>query len=60
MATFQRPNTFVAGILCLLLIIIWPGGCTQKKDLQKTQDPFYEEWRAKAEDWDCQSDCFET
>jgi type IV pilus assembly protein PilQ len=50
MTTFQRPNTFVVGVLCLFLMVIWTGGCAQKKDLKESQDPFYEEWRARAEE----------
>ncbi len=38
------------GIICLLLIGAWLGGCSNKKDLKDIQDPFYEQWRVKAEE----------
>ena len=38
------------GIVCLLLIGAWLGGCSNKKDLKDIQDPFYEQWRVKAEE----------
>jgi type IV pilus assembly protein PilQ len=38
------------GIYSLTLIVVWIGGCSQKKDLKDVQDPFYEQWRAKAEE----------
>ena len=41
---------FVAGISCLFLMVAWMGGCAQKKDLKDVQDPFYEQWRVKAEE----------
>ena len=50
MVTIQRSNSILVGTLCLFLIVIWAGGCAQKKDLKETQDPFYEEWRARAEE----------
>jgi type IV pilus assembly protein PilQ len=50
MATFQRLKKIVVGIFSLLLMVIWIGGCAQQKDLKDIQDPFYEEWRVKAEE----------
>ena len=38
------------GIYSLTLIVAWIGGCSQKKDLKDVQDPFYEQWRVKAEE----------
>ena len=38
------------GIICLLLMVTWLGGCSNKKDLKDIQDPFYEQWRVKAEE----------
>ena len=32
-------------------MIAWlAGGCSQKKDLKDVQDPFYEQWRVRAEE----------
>jgi type IV pilus assembly protein PilQ len=38
------------GIFFLLLIIVWAGGCSPKKELKDVKDPFYEQWRIKAEE----------
>ena len=38
------------GLLFLLLIIVWAGGCSPKKELKDVKDPFYEQWRVKAEE----------
>ena len=38
------------GFLFLLLIIVWVGGCSPKKELKDVKDPFYEQWRIKAEE----------
>ncbi len=38
------------GISCLFLMATGLGGCSQKKDLKDIQDPFYEQWRVKAEE----------
>ena len=37
-------------ILCLLLTAAWICGCTSNKDLKDVKDPFYEQWRVKAEE----------
>ena len=51
MVRYQRLiKLFVAGISCLFLMVVWMGGCAQKKDLKDVQDPFYEQWRVKAEE----------
>jgi type IV pilus assembly protein PilQ len=34
----------------LILLIAWLGGCSEKKDLKDVQDPFYEQWRVRAEE----------
>ena len=39
-----------SGLFFLLLIIAWLGGCSPKKDLKDIQDPFYDQWRIKAEE----------
>ncbi len=38
------------GLLFLLLLIAWAGGCSPKKELKDIKDPFYEQWRIKAEE----------
>jgi type IV pilus assembly protein PilQ len=40
----------VLGLFCVFLIAAWIGSCTQKKELKDVQDPFYEQWRVKAEE----------
>ncbi|MGD9137163.1 MAG: type IV pilus secretin PilQ [Desulfobacterales bacterium] len=37
-------------IYSFLLMVAWLGGCSDKKDLKDVQDPFYEQWRVKAEE----------
>jgi type IV pilus assembly protein PilQ len=32
------------------MMVAWLGGCSDKKDLKDIQDPFYEQWRVKAEE----------
>ena len=43
-------KALVMGISCLALTVAWMGGCSSKKDLKDVQDPFYEQWRVKAEE----------
>ena len=51
MAKYQRLiKIFIVGISCLFLMVTWMGGCAQKKSLKDVQDPFYEQWRVKAEE----------
>ncbi|MGB5746154.1 MAG: type IV pilus secretin PilQ [Desulfobacterales bacterium] len=51
MAKYQRLiKICMVGISCLLLMAVWMGGCSQKKGLKDVQDPFYEQWRVKAEE----------
>ena len=38
------------GIFSLIGMTAWLGGCSNKKDLKEIQDPFYEQWRVKAEE----------
>ncbi len=38
------------GLLFLLLLIAWAVGCSPKKELKDVKDPFYEQWRIKAEE----------
>ena len=41
---------FFVGISVILLIAGWVVGCAQQKGLKDVQDPFYEQWRIKAEE----------
>ena len=51
MAKYQRLiKILIAGISCLFLMTTWMSGCSHKKGLKDVQDPFYEEWRVKAEE----------
>lgn len=50
MVTFKRIPKILKIILCLLLTAAWLGGCTSNKDLKDVKDPFYEQWRVKAEE----------
>jgi type IV pilus assembly protein PilQ len=51
MAKYQRLiKILIVGISCLFLMVAWMGGCAQKKGLKDAQDPFYEQWRVKAEE----------
>jgi len=50
MATFKRISKISLGILCLFLMVSWVLGCSQKKGLKDVKDPFYEQWRVKAEE----------
>ena len=43
-------KVLILGISCLTLTVVWMGGCSGKKDLKDVQDPFYEQWRVKAEE----------
>ena len=36
--------------LCLFVMAAWIASCSQKKDLKDVKDPFYEQWRVKAEE----------
>jgi type IV pilus assembly protein PilQ len=38
------------GMLCLFLMAAWINGCSQNKDLKDVKDPFFEQWRVKAEE----------
>ena len=49
MTSYRQVIQYI-GIFFLLLTIVWLDGCTNKKDLKDIQDPFYEQWRAKAEE----------
>ena len=51
MANYQRLiKIVIVGISGLFLMVAWMGGCSQKKGLKDVQDPFYEQWRVKAEE----------
>ncbi len=49
MDTYRRLAKCI-GIFYLLLMVAWLGGCSNKRDLKDIQDPFYEQWRVKAEE----------
>lgn len=49
MDNYRRLSKWI-GIFCLMLMAAWLGGCSDKKDLKDIQDPFYEQWRVKAEE----------
>ena len=50
MNKYQPLIRIVVGLFCLFLMFAWIGGCAQEKELKDIQDPFYEEWRVKAEE----------
>ncbi len=51
MAKYQHLiKTVIVATSCLLLMVAGMGGCAKKKDLKEIQDPFYEQWRVKAEE----------
>ncbi len=50
MVTFKGMPKILIIILCLLMTAAWISGCSSKKDLKDVKDPFYEQWRAKAEE----------
>jgi type IV pilus assembly protein PilQ len=49
MDSYRRLSKYI-GIFYLSLMVAWLGGCANKKDLKDIQDPFYEQWRVKAEE----------
>ena len=49
MDSYRRLSKWI-GIFYLLIMVAWLGGCSDKKDLKDIQDPFYEQWRVKAEE----------
>ena len=51
MAKYQHLiKTVIVGIACLFLMAADMGGCSSKKELKDIKDPFYEQWRVKAEE----------
>ena len=50
MAKFKRVFTIFRAMLCLFLMAIWLNGCSQNKELKDVKDPFFEQWRVKAEE----------
>ena len=50
MDRYQGLLKIAVGIFCLLQMAAWMGGCAERKDLKDVKDPFYEEWRVKAEE----------
>jgi type IV pilus assembly protein PilQ len=50
MAIFNRTSKLVWVILLLIAMAVWVSSCSQSKDLKDVKDPFYEQWRVKAEE----------
>jgi type IV pilus assembly protein PilQ len=50
MAISKRLPKVFMGTLCLLLLTAGLNSCAQKKELKDVKDPFYEQWRVKAEE----------
>jgi type IV pilus assembly protein PilQ len=50
MDRYQCVLKITVAICCLFLAAVWQVGCADRKDLKDIQDPFYEEWRVKAEE----------
>jgi len=50
MVTSKRIPKILIIILGLLMTAAWISGCSSKKDLKDVKDPFYEQWRVKAEE----------
>ena len=50
MVTSKHMPKILIIILGLLLTAAWLSGCSSKKDLKDVKDPFYEQWRVKAEE----------
>ena len=50
MAIFRRKSKLFWVVLWLLGTAIWLSSCSQSKDLKDVKDPFYEQWRVKAEE----------
>ena len=46
----MRVFTFFTGMLCLFMAAAWINGCSQNHELKDVQDPFFEQWRVKAEE----------
>jgi len=43
-------KVLIMGCSCIILTVALVGGCARKRDLKDVQDPFYEQWRVKAEE----------
>ena len=50
MASFKHISKIAAVILCLTVLVAWVCSCSPKKGLKDVKDPFYEQWRVKAEE----------
>jgi len=51
MSVSRRMRTGFAGMLGFLMIAVcWINGCSQSRDLKDVKDPFFEQWRVKAEE----------
>jgi len=50
MATLKPIPKIIIVILCLTVMAAWLSSCSKKKDLKDVKDPFYEQWRVKAEE----------
>ena len=50
MAIIKRKATLFWLVPWLLVTAVWMSSCSQTKDLKDVKDPFYEQWRVKAEE----------
>jgi len=50
MATFNRIPVILAASLGMLIAAVLISSCSARKDLKDVKDPFYEQWRVKAEE----------
>lgn len=50
MVRFKRIPKFLMVIFCLFVMAAWMSSCSPQKDLKDVKDPFYEQWRVKAEE----------
>ena len=50
MAIFRRKSKLFWVVLWLFGTAVWLSSCSQSKDLKDVKDPFYEQWRVKAEE----------
>jgi len=50
MSVFMRMRTGFAGSLAFIMLAVWCNGCSQSSDLKDVKDPFFEQWRVKAEE----------
>jgi type IV pilus assembly protein PilQ len=46
----MRIFTVLSGMLVLFMTTVWISGCSQNSGLKEVKDPFFEQWRVKAEE----------